>query len=209
MEDGYKGVDLGFKFKYIGTEYTRVSISTHGYVCLGYNSKCLEQTRPTPFDILIGLNCDLNPTRAGSGQIYFKRLDSNSFDFRTAKIYLNLFNPEFEPQQIFMITYDNVLPVIWSASTSITSFQIYLSTDSVKSFVAFKFKSCPKDLTLQSSSGLNYKQIDGKLQEVIITNGQQCIGSNVGQTGVWVIDVTSKGKIKALFFYSIFSKNRF
>jgi hypothetical protein len=199
MDEGNELVDLGFTFKYIGKDYTQVSISSNGYVCLGNNSECGSYKRPTPFDILIGLNIDLNPTREGSGQIYFKRLDSNSLDFRTAKIYLNLFNPEFVPQQIFMITYDNVLPYS-SASASVASFQIYLSTDSVKSFVIFKFKSCPTGLTLQSSSGLNYKRINGSLQEVIIANGQQCTGSNVGQAGVWVSGVTSKGKLKHCSF---------
>jgi hypothetical protein len=204
----YELVDLDFTFKYFGTEYTRVSISSNGYVCLGDNSKCWEQTRPTPFDILIGLNCDLDPRREGSGQIYYKRLDSNSLDFESAKIYLNLFNPEFKPQQIFMITYDNVLSYSYR-STSVASFQFYISTDSVKSFVTFKYKSCPTDLYYHSSSGLNYKRIDGTLKEVKIEDGQQCTESNVGQVGVWVSDVTSKGKIKALFFYSVFSKNRF
>jgi hypothetical protein len=178
-----------------------VSINSNGYVCLGDNSKCGSYKRPSGHDILIGLNIDLDPTREGSGQIYYKRLDSNSLDFESAKIYLNLFNLEFEPQQIFMVTYDNVLPYSWSSElTSITSFQIYLSTDSVKSFVTFKFKSCPKDLTLQSSSGLNYKRINGSLQEVIIANGQQCTGSNLGQAGVWVSDVTSKSKLKHCSF---------
>jgi hypothetical protein len=202
MFRNYKVVDLGFTFKYFGKEYTQVSISSSGYVCLGKNSECFSSTRPSPFDILIGLNIDLDPTREGSGQIYYKRLDSNS-------IYFKSLNPGLEPQQMFMITYDNVLPYFWSYSTSMTSFQIYLSTDSVKSFVIFKFKSCPKDLKYYYSSGLNYKRIDGRLQEVIIANGQQCIGSNVGQTGVWVNHVTSEGKIKALFFYSVVSKNRF
>jgi hypothetical protein len=196
MISDYKVVDLGFTFQYFWSDYTQVSISSNGYVCLGNNSKCYSSTRPSPFDILIGLNYYLDSRREGSGQIYYKRLDSNSLDFKSAKIYLNLFNPEFEPQQIFMITYDNVLPYYKYASNSMTSFQIYLSTDSVKSFVAFKFKSCPTDLELKAS-GLNYIGIDGSLQEVIIPNDQQCIGSNVGQTGVWVSDVTSKGKIKA------------
>ncbi len=71
-----------------------------------------------------------------------------------------------------MITYDNVLPHYY-VSTSVASFQIYLSTDSVKSFVTFKFKSCPKDLEYYSSSGLNYRRINESLQEVIIPNGQQ------------------------------------
>jgi hypothetical protein len=176
-----------------------VSISSNGYACLGNNSKCHSFTRPSPCDLLVGLNHNLNPKREGSGQIYYKRLDSNSLDFSSVKIYLNLFNPGFEPQQIFMITYDNVLPY-FSRSTSVTSFQIYLSTDSVKSFVIFKFKSCPTGLTLQSSSGLNYRRINGNLQEVIIPNGQQCSGSNVGQAGVWVSDVTSRSKLKHCSF---------
>jgi hypothetical protein len=199
MRWDYRVVDLGFTFKYFSTEYTQVTISTNGYVCLGYNSGCRRPTRPSPYDILIGLNCDLDPTRKGSGQIYYKQLNSNSIYFSTAKIYLNLFNPDFEPQQIFMITYDNVMPYS-SRSTSITSFQIYLSTDFVKSFVIFKFKSCPNDLIYYSSSGLNYKRIDESLQEVIIYNGQQCFGSNVGQTGVWVSDVTSEGNLKHCSF---------
>jgi hypothetical protein len=209
MDDGYEVVDIGFKFRYFNTDYSQVSISSNGYVCLGNNSECKWSTRPSGHDILIGLNCDLNPKRNGSGQIYYTNLDSKSSDFTSAKIYLNLFNPEFEPQQMFMITYDNVLPPFWSASASITSFQIYLSTDFVKSFVAFKFKSCPKDLIYYALSGLNYKRIDGSLQEVIIPNGQQCSGTNVGQAGVWVSDLNSKGKIKAFFFYFVFSKNRF
>jgi hypothetical protein len=193
---GYENVDLGFTFKYIGTEYTRVSISTNGYVCLGNNNyECGISKRPFGHDILIGLNCDLDPEREGSGQIYYKNLDSNSIYFKS----FNLFNLDFEPQQIFMITYDNVLPS-YIYSTSIASFQIYLSTDSVKSFVVFKFKSCPKDLIYYASSGLNYKGIDGNLKEVIIPNDQQCIGSNVGQAGVWVSDVTSRSKLKHYSF---------
>jgi hypothetical protein len=198
MNNGYKVVDLGFTFKYFSTDYTRVSISQFGYVCLGNNSRCGGLTRPSPHDILIGLNFDLDSRREGSGQIYYKRLDSNSLDFASAKIYLNLFNPEFEPQQIFMITYDNVLPYS-SESASVTSFQIYLSTDTVKSFVAFKYKSCPTDLKYYSSSGLNYIGIYGRLQVLIIENGQQCIQSNVGQAGVWVYDVTSNSKLKLIF----------
>jgi hypothetical protein len=172
-----------------------VSISSNGYVCLGNNSECGSYKRPTPFDILIGLNIDLDPTLEGSGQIYYKRLDSNSIYFKS----FNLFNPGFEPQQIFMMTYDSVLSSS-SRSTSITSFQIYISIDFVKSFVAFKFKSCPKDQYYYASSGLNYIGIDGTLKEVKIEDGQQCTESNVGQMGVWVSDVTSSGKLKHCSF---------
>jgi hypothetical protein len=209
MDDGYKVVDIGFKFRYFNTNYTQVSINSNGYVCLGDNSECGMQTRPFPHDILIGLNCDLNPKREGSGQIYYKKLYSNSLDFKSAKIYLNLFNPDFEPQQIFMITYDNVYYLFLNSRVS---FQIYLSTDSVKSFVIFKFKSCPNDLTLEAASGLNYIRIDGNLKEVEIEDGQQCIGSNVGQTGVWVNDVTdvnTYSKLKLFFILNCFLFNLF
>jgi hypothetical protein len=191
MEDGYELVDLGFKFRYFGKEYTQVSISSKGYVCLGNGSDCNIRN----FHILIGSPHILNTRRNGSGQIYYKRLDVNSLDFVSAKIYLNLFNPELEPKQIFMITYDNVLPYS-NDSNSGVSFQIYFSTDFVKSFVTFKFKSCPTDLNYFSSSGLVYKP---KLKGIKIVDGQQCIGSNVGQIGVWVSEVTTKGKLKKLY----------
>ena len=139
MDEGYSIANLDFTFVYFGKSYTQVSISSNGYVCLGNNSECHGSTLSSPHDILIGLNIDLDPRREGSGQIYIKDLDSNSFDFESVKIYLNLFSPDFEPQQIFMITYDNVLPYYVSYSSSVTSFQIYLSTDYVKSFVIFKF----------------------------------------------------------------------
>jgi hypothetical protein len=199
MNYGIEVVDLGFKFRYFDNDYTQVSISFNGYVCLGDNSKCSGNKSPSPHDILIGLNYVVDPTSVENGQIYHKRLDSNSLDFESAKIYSNLFKSDFEPQQIFMVTYDNVL-LYFPGSTYIASFQIYLSTDSIQSFATFKFESCPKDLEYLSSSGLNYKRIDGSLREVIIANGQQCSGSNVGQAGVWVSDVTSKSNFKLILY---------
>jgi hypothetical protein len=184
-----------------------VSISSNGYVCFGNNSKCDSITRPSPYDILVGLNLDLDPKQDGSGQIYYKHLDSNSSDFVSSKIIVNLFDPDFEPENIFMITYDNVSPNPWEMSaTSRTSFQIFLSSscDSVikKSFVSFKFTSCPNDFTLRASSGLTYRNSDGILKEVKIADGQQCTGSNVGQRTVWVSDLNNlRGKkVRFLFF---------
>jgi len=57
------------------------------------------------------------------------------------------------------------------------------------------------DLFYDSSPGLNYKRTDGGLGEIKIFDGQQCIGSNVGQAGVWVIDVTSIGKLINFLFF--------
>jgi hypothetical protein len=202
MDNVYSVVNLGFTFKYFERDYIQVSISTNGYVCLGNNSACSSKIRPSPHDILVGLNYDLNSSRKGSGKIYYKLLDSNSSDFKSSQMYLNLFNSKFEPVNIFMITYDNVLS-LRTSSSSRTSFQIFLSTsDSGRnSFVLFKFFSCPADLFLYSLSGLNYKNIVGNLQEVKIVDGQQCRGSNVGQTGVWVSDVTFMGNLRNKVFF--------
>jgi hypothetical protein len=202
MNDGYRVVNLGFTFKYFNRDYTQVSISTNGYVCLGENTECGLYQRPYTHDILIGLNYDLDPTRAESGQIYFKNLDSNSSDFQSSKFFLNVLDPEFEPENIFMITYDNV--IAWMEYR--VSFKIFLSIDSnKKSFVTFKFISCPKNyykgfgIEDISPSGLSYLNNEGNLEESYIENGQQCVGSNVGQTGVWV---------KELSFWNISKGNR-
>ncbi len=194
MYDGYSVVNLGFIFKYFDREYTQVSISSNGYVCLGNNLKCDRKTRPSPYDILVGLNYELDTTLEESGQIYYKHLDSNSSDLESAKIFVNFVDPDFEPENIFMITYDNVLPFDVSF-TSTFGFQIFLSSseNSQNSFVLFKFTSCPKYLDLEASSGVTYKNNEGILQEVIIAVDKQCTGSNVNQTGVWVIDVTKRG----------------
>ena len=88
-----------------------------------------------------------------------------------------------------MITYDNVLPFDRSSNSRV-SFQIYLLTDSIKSFVAFNFGSCPTDLYFSSAAGLNYNN-EGIFEKFIIPKGKECLSSNVGKTGVWVLEVTS------------------
>jgi hypothetical protein len=188
----FKIVNLEFSFAYFETFYTQITLSSNGYVCLGSNTRCDNKQRPSPCDILVGLNYDLDPSRNGSGQIYYKSLSIDSIEYISAKVYLNLLNPDLEPTNIFMVTYDEILPVN-SLLNSRVSFQIYLlSFASIsKSFVIFKFNSCPNSDTLLSSSGINFKNNASALQEVIIINGQQCTSSNVNQTGVWVTETTS------------------
>lgn len=185
----YTVVNLGFNFAYFGTDYSTVSISTNGYVCLGVNMKCDMRTRPSPYDVLVGLNSDPNPTRKGSGQIYFKNLCSN--DFYIGQSYSNLLDPTFSPTNIFMITYDNVLPFDRNGVlNSKVSFQMFLLTDCIKSFVILKYNLCPADLTLWASSGLNYNN-KGKLEELLIDKERACLSSNVNQMGVWATQVTN------------------
>jgi hypothetical protein len=195
MDDSYVLVDLNFTFIYFGKEYTQVSIGSNGYVCLGENTRCDETKRLSPYDILVGFNYDLDSTRTDSGQIYYHYLSSSSNEFTSSKFYLNLLNPDLEPTQIFMITYDNLLPYSKS-TTSKVAFQIFLSIDSLakKYFVTFNFSSCPSDLSYYASSGLNSKNNAGNFKEVKIADGEQCMSSNVEKRGVWVSEVTDSSK---------------
>jgi len=154
----------------------------------------------------VGLNYYLDPTRTDSGKIYFKSLTYDTSEFFYNKMYVNLMNPHFSPSYTFMITYDEVLSYDKNSKSRV-SFQIFLSTDSKMSYVVFRFKSCPTDLTLRSSAGINHKNLE-TLNEVTI-DYQHCSSSNVGQTGVWVIEVTSlrTGKEIRLIFLSLKLKN--
>ena len=172
-------VDLGFTFKFFGKNYNQVTIYDNGYICLGKQTNCLVKTQNSE-DMVIGFNYDLDTTRIESGQIYFKKLNN---DF-TSSTYVNLIDPLFVPKNTFMITYDNVLPS--SNSDSRVSFQIFLLTDSSKSYLILKYQSCPSELTLLALSGVKYQ---GKV--LSIANNKECISSNVKQTGVWVTDVSN------------------
>ena len=101
--------------------------------------------------------------------------------------YVNLLNSSFIPTDAFMITYDRVLPYS-SISSSLTSFQIFISINSIKSYVTLKYTSCPTDLSVRATSGLNHHNGGGWIEEPSFTNW--CTSSNVGQTGLWVFDVT-------------------
>jgi hypothetical protein len=199
VNDGCTLVNLDFAFEYLGTVYDKVSISTNGYICLGNNPACNKDIRPLPFDILVALNYDLDTTRNGSGQIYYKHLSSSdSSEFALAKLYVNLFNPIFMPKNIFMITYDEVM----SQNTKLfpkVSFQVFLLTDSIKSYAVYKYKTCTTEFTFKATSGINHKH---NVEKIIIENGQQCSSSNVGQSGLWVIEVT---KSATGDYYSIFN----
>ena len=143
----------------------------------------MRKKEPSPFDILVGFNFDLDTSRSGSGQIYFKNLNDSSITS-----YLERLNPSFIPTNIFMITYDNVLP--YGSSNSRVSFQLFLTRDAQKSYAIFKYAFCPNDLNILASSGLNYNS-EGKLEELRIKNRHLCLSSNLNQNGVWVSDVTS------------------
>jgi len=184
MDDNYTIANIDFEFVYFGKSYTQVTISPNGYVCFGINPACIYRDRPSPHDILVGLNYDLNTKRNGSGQIFKSLKDSTM-----ASLYVNLLDPQFVPKNIFMITYDNVLPYETSSNSRV-SFQIFLLTDSIKSYVIFKYTSCPNDLTLEASSGLNSNN-NGNLTEILIPQDQECSLSNVKQKGVWVSEVTT------------------
>ena len=144
----------------------------------------------------MGLNHNLDPTQKGSGQIYYRRMsdedDSSDFDFKSAKLFVNLANADFVPKHVFMITYDKVSHI---SSSSIVSFQIFLTADSIKSYVTLKYTSCPTDYSGNALSGLTRVVGGGFDQWTSISSVSWCTSSNVGQAGVWVFDV-AMGKIK-------------
>jgi hypothetical protein len=165
-----------------------VTISTNGYVCLGSNTGCGATGRPSPFDIIVGLNADLNTARSGSGQIYYQTLSSISSFFTQAKSQVNLLDSSFVPTNIFMITYDRVLAYD-ATKTSLVSFQIFLTTGSTKSFVTLKYTSCPTDYSASTMSGLTCNIYGGFDQWTSISATSWCTSSNVGSAGVWVFDL--------------------
>ena len=187
-DDSSTSVYLAFTFNYFGTSFTQLTISTNGYVCLGYSSQCSSTVKPNGSDIIVGLNHDLNTAKTGSGQIYYKTLSVNSNEFSVVQSYVNLLNSSFIPTDAFMITYDRVLPYS-SSSSSLTSFQIFISINSIKSYVTLKYTSCPTDLSVRATSGLNHHYGGSWIEEPTFTNW--CTSSNVGQIGVWVFDVSS------------------
>ena len=133
-------VNIGFTFRYCDKVYTKLSICLNGYVCLGDNTKCCSGDTPSSFETLIGLNYNV---------------DYNNVNYETRNsnvAYSNLLNPTFVPTNVFIISYDKVLDSNNSLN-SITSFQIFLLTDSSSSIVIFKYRLCPKDWYLVVSSG--------------------------------------------------------
>ena len=197
--------------------YTQVKISTNGYVCLGGDDDinttipgCDRITPLSPYNILVGLNRDLDPTQLGSGQIYYKRLsdeeDASDFDFNSAKLFVNSININFVPKYVFMITYDEVFNSGWGSSFPV-SFQMFLysgynsaykPSSSLTSYVTFKYKSCSVCIGIECAlSGFNYNNA-GSLQELIIPYGQECYSSNVGQKRIWVSEVTSFSYVSSI-----------
>ena len=197
-------MDLGFTFTYCGKSYTQVTISRNGYVCLGNNTLCSSKIRPTPYDIIVGLNFDLNVKKIGSGQIYFKRLNSESNFFKLSQNYVCLLNNAFLAKHVFMITYDDVLTAPLTDFSSRAWFQIFLVTDTERSYVILKYKSCLTNQILTASSGLNHNNEMLKIfQQVNLAAGQECISSNVGITGVWATEVTNVASGTFEFFFFI------
>ena len=138
-DDASTLVNLGFTYIYGGTSYSQETISTNGCVCLGSLTNCHNRPRPSSSDIFVGLDYDLNTARNGSGQIYYQNVAAGSSNFIWAQSKVNLANPSFVARSVFMITYDNVMPLS-QPSSSIASFQIFLLSDSSSNtYLSFSF----------------------------------------------------------------------
>ena len=170
-----------------------MTLNTNGYVCLGncqnlLSDECFMCGSETIScdEVLVGWITFFYPFQ--HGQIYFKNLKQDSFDFNSSKIYLNQFDPNFEPTNIFMITYENFKHYEDWTNFDLVSFKIFLSSNYLvnKSYVTFKYNFCAKSKT-SVPSGLHLKNN----LEVTIPDGKQCSSSNIGQNGVWISRVTN------------------
>ena len=183
-------------FNYFGNQFYQFFISTNGYICLDSNNQCDQPSRPEG-NVIVGLNYDLDTSRIGSGQIYYDNLNTESNYFKISQQYVNLINSVYVPTNTLMITYDRVLPHL-ANSTSLTSFQIFLSRNEIQSYVIFHYLSCPTDLNLLAPSGLDHTVAGSFIHMASITNW--CNSTNVEQPGVWVFDVTS-GILRFIFLF--------
>ena len=120
------------------------------------------------------------------GKIYCSFIMDDFKIFYTSKAYINMLNATFVPTKVIMITYDRVMNSF--DSSNLTTFQIFISSNSAKSFVAFKYITCQASII--SRSGLNHHNQMGTWTEEP-TFDNPCESSNVGHTGVWVFDVTN------------------
>ena len=111
----------------------------------------------------MGLNYDFKTSRDGSGQIYYQSLNSSSSYFTQAQAYINRWDSTFRARNVFMVTYDRVLPYAYDCFNQ-SSFQIFLSTDGKKNYVALKYELCPTSCpNLRTNSSLN--RLNGEIFE--------------------------------------------
>ncbi len=74
-DDQTRRIDLPFPFKYYGTNYTRISICSNGWVALGDQTDSSPGNGPIPGpdgppNMVAAFWTDLNPAAAGGGKVY-------------------------------------------------------------------------------------------------------------------------------------------
>jgi hypothetical protein len=179
-DDNYGPVSINFNYKYYGTHYSQLLISTNGFINFD------NANSASSGNSISALNYDL--ITSDSGGIYYQNLNSQSPDFNSIKSDLNRLNSNFVPTNMFRITFYNVPD--WRTRSYIASFQIVLASDVSTSYVLLKYTSCLTGVTLTSMQALYYRLSNGQqMSNQISTN--PCTSSNVNRVGTWVFDVNS------------------
>ena len=119
------------------------------------------------------------------GGINYQNL--NSSDFYPIKSDINQLNSNFDPTNIFRITYDNVSK--YQDNSQKATFQIILATDSLKSYVVLKYSSCLSNDPLRVLPGIYFLGESGQQLSNLLTD--PCNSLNINQNGTWVFDVTT------------------
>ncbi len=126
-----------------------------------------------------------NSDTSSQGGIYYQNL--NSSDFYPIKSDINQLNSDFDPTNIFRITYDNVTK--YQDNSKKATFQIILATDSLKSYVVLKYSSFLSNDPLRVLPGIYFLGENGQQLSNLLTG--PCNSLNINQNGTWVFDVTT------------------
>jgi hypothetical protein len=185
-DDYYNTVTINFNFSYFGTYLSYLSINTNGYVHFSYYETS---------DFWISIqDYDLTTLSSGGG-IYYQNLNSQSLDSDSIASDLHRLNSNFQPTNLFRITYYNVPSKF---GDYVVTAQIVLASDSTKSYVLLKYASCIPDAVLRKASGLyHFSSLNGQHVSNEISNA--CTSSNVNLDGTWVFDVTISFSINSNF----------
>lgn len=183
---------MGFVFPYFDQSFSSCYISNNGFISFGYPISYAYYTYPpSGQNIIAPLVYDLYS--AAGGDITYKSYGLN--DIATLNIIgteINqLLNANFIPNNLFVITFDAVKAFSVSGTVS---FQIILSTDSIKSYLTVNYGH----LDFYCDLTPYYQYV---INNVLGQNSFSCsaTSSNVNVNGKWVYPLFG---ILLLYFFA-------
>ncbi len=200
-DDNFEILNINFKYSFFKTNYTQMTVSTNGFLFFASPfSSCCNIIRPATSNLISPLNYDLITSASGGGNVFYKSLNqsASSNDLITIQNEINqLFKPQtnFTAKNAFVISYADAKS--YYNSSDVTTFQIILSTDFIRSYVTISYDLClTKTVGLPPKSEINCLNKTNSLFEKYIVN--PCSSSNVNLPGKWIFDVTNDCNLNKL-----------